>query len=563
MRALVAEDDLVSRRMLVAALTKWGYDVVPVQDGEEALGILAESTPPRLVILDWMMPNMDGIDVCRRVREVETESPPYIILLTAKGEKGDIVKGLEAGANDYLSKPYDPGELRARVDIGRRMIEIQGQLVMRVEDLQRAEKRLAEAREREIRLAGRIQNSLLVTRAPGATNGVHLAAMTIPSREVDGDFYDFLPLSRDSMDIVIGDVMGKGVPAALLGAGTKGNVLRVLNGLLRHALDGTLPGVREIVSALHASMVGELMDLESFITLCYARIRSAERVLTCVDCGHTGILHRHAQDGDWKTVRGINMPLGFARRERYEEVRVPLRQDDLLVFFSDGVTEATAPDGTMFGLRRLVETVESYAAEKPAAIVAHVREAVVGFTGASDFADDLTCIVVRVDCNRERRRLAVRELRLTAEATKLTDMRAEVTRFCKERRELAGLDDDALSVLLVAVQELATNIVEHAYRGKEGGVLDVRLESFPDAVRVTLTHDGDSFVADRPAMSEMGVYHEHGYGLYVVDAAVDGCTYGRDENGRNYVSALKLLPVKTDGGQKEPPPAPGIAESTG
>ena len=138
MKILIAEDDFTSRSLLKALLTKRGHEVVATVNGAEAWQAMQLPDAPHMVILDWMMPEMDGLDVCRLVRGLETDRPPYIIMLTTKGEKADIVCGLLAGANDYLPKPYDPGELHARIDVGHRLIEMQGMLAGKIEELRAA-----------------------------------------------------------------------------------------------------------------------------------------------------------------------------------------------------------------------------------------------------------------------------------------------------------------------------------------------------------------------------------------------------------------------------------------
>ena len=138
MKILIAEDDITSRSLLKVLLTKRGHQVVATENGAEALQVMQQPDAPPLAILDWLMPEMDGIDVCRRVRALETDRPPYIIMLTTKGEKTDIVAGLEAGADDYLPKPYDSGELHARIDVGRRLIDMQTILVGKIEELREA-----------------------------------------------------------------------------------------------------------------------------------------------------------------------------------------------------------------------------------------------------------------------------------------------------------------------------------------------------------------------------------------------------------------------------------------
>ena len=138
MRILIAEDDRTCRDMLTAVLEKVGHEVVQTTDGRAALEVMRGSCAPRLAILDWMMPEIDGPEVCRRLRESENPEPPYIIMLTTRTGRDDVIEGLTAGANDYLCKPSDPGELHARIEVGRRMLEMQSRLVGTVRKLRGA-----------------------------------------------------------------------------------------------------------------------------------------------------------------------------------------------------------------------------------------------------------------------------------------------------------------------------------------------------------------------------------------------------------------------------------------
>jgi two-component system cell cycle response regulator len=129
MKALVADDDTASRLLLQKVLAKWGYEVITASSGDEAWKILTCDDPPDLAVLDWMMPELDGVEVCRRIRALELSSPPYLLLLTSRGDKHDIATGLESGASDYVQKPFDHDELRARLLVGRRFAELNRKLL--------------------------------------------------------------------------------------------------------------------------------------------------------------------------------------------------------------------------------------------------------------------------------------------------------------------------------------------------------------------------------------------------------------------------------------------------
>jgi phosphoserine phosphatase RsbU/P len=145
-RILVADDDPVSLRILQKALEKWGHEVIAAKDGTGAWQVMTSPEAPHMAILDWMMPGMDGPTICQRARAVPSEPPPYLILLTARTDYVDIVAGLEAGANDYVTKPFHHAELRARVRVGIRVLELQRSLSERVHDLETALKQVNQLR---------------------------------------------------------------------------------------------------------------------------------------------------------------------------------------------------------------------------------------------------------------------------------------------------------------------------------------------------------------------------------------------------------------------------------
>jgi PAS domain S-box-containing protein len=145
MKILIADDDQTTRRILLAILEKKGFEVICCCDGSEALRALQSENAPTLAILDWMMPGMDGVDICRTLRSSGTRSQPYLILLTCKGYREDVVSGLGSGADDYIVKPFNAEELLARIKVGQRILGLQSDLAARVEELTKSSQNLAEA----------------------------------------------------------------------------------------------------------------------------------------------------------------------------------------------------------------------------------------------------------------------------------------------------------------------------------------------------------------------------------------------------------------------------------
>lgn len=136
MNILIAEDDPTSRAVLSGVLGKLGHGVTEVCDGARAWELAREPGAPRLLLLDWMMPEMDGVELCRRLKDAQPDAPPYVILVTARSAKADLARGLDAGADDYVVKPFDAEELRARIDVGTRVLALQERLSAKIAELE-------------------------------------------------------------------------------------------------------------------------------------------------------------------------------------------------------------------------------------------------------------------------------------------------------------------------------------------------------------------------------------------------------------------------------------------
>jgi PAS domain S-box-containing protein len=254
--------------------------------------------------------------------------------------------------------------------------------------------RTPEGRQRESQIGARIQQTLLFGRPPSNLPGVAVAALTVPSQQIDGDFYDFLAHHDRCFDVVVGDVMGKGVPAALLGAAIKSRLLHALSRLMYAMGQGQLPQPEEIVNEVHADLTEHFMDLQVFATLCYYRFDLATWRASFVDCGHTKTIHYRRREQECVLLQGENMPLGCNAQEVYRQVMIPFAAGDMFLFYSDGVSEARDKTGEFFDVSRIVELVRLHGSLDPQALIEKVRQAVVAHSGFATFADDLTCVAV-------------------------------------------------------------------------------------------------------------------------------------------------------------------------
>lgn len=540
MRVLIAEDDLTSSRILQAVLEQWGYEVEATHDGAEACARMGEPDAPRLAIMDWIMPGMDGVEICREVRRCRIEDPPYIILLTSRGQKGDVVIGLEAGADDYITKPYDRHELRARLRVGERVVTLQHALAGRVRDLGRSESALAEARSQEGRVAGRIQESLLQGRPPVDWPQVSVATLAIPSQAVDGDFYDFFAQGEHCLDIVLGDVMGKGVPAALIGAAAKSEILRAMTHLLLNAHNRGLPRPDKIVGRVHEILTPRLIDLETAVTLCYARLDLPGARVAFVDCGHTKTVHYRHSLGRCELLEGPNVPFGFQEAATYRQESAELGEGDVLLFYSDGLTEARNAEGEFFGVERLARLVKQERSLAPAELLEAVRSAAVNFSGGAVFADDLTCVAARIERMGPGWPLFCDALQTTSEVESLGRIQAFIRAFCS-RVGPAGVSEDLTAQVQLAVHEAACNVIEHAYKEQSGRPIWLRAEAFRDRVRFELRDEGAGFDPESVKPPPFDGSEEGGFGLYIIRASFDEIEYSRDPEGRNLLVLGKRI----------------------
>lgn len=242
------------------------------------------------------------------------------------------------------------------------------------------ELRLVEALDYEVAVGARIQQALLLGSPERAYPGFDLASMTLPSQKIDGDFMDFFDGCSEVLDLMLGDVMGKGVPAALTGAAACNAFFRARLALAERA-GSALPPVKDIVRGAEERIAGKLMDLRTFFTLVYGRLDGKRGLYRYVDCGHTSVLHFERRTGRCWRLKGANAPVGFMPEQDYVEYAVPLSPGDLLFLYSDGITEDENSEGERFGEERLMKLVGAHSGLDAAALLDKVKHIAFAYAG--------------------------------------------------------------------------------------------------------------------------------------------------------------------------------------
>jgi len=340
---LVIDDDMITRMLLQNALQQEGYSVILAASGEEGIQ-QAQRYRPALIICDWMMPGISGLDVCRQIKQDPALATSIFVLLTSKGAVEDRIKGLDNGADDFLAKPIDPAELPARVRAGLRLYQLN-------QDLQAQKQRL----ETELTDAAYYVRSL----APNPLQGeVAINFQFIPCLHLGGDCFDYYWLDPDFLVIYLLDISGHGVGAALLS-------VSVLNLLRSRALkDVNFYQPSAVLAELNNTFQMDEQG-DKYFTIWYGVYNRSTRQLTYASAGHPPALLLLAGDG--RSVQQLdtpNMPIGLFEDMTFTQQHCTISPNTELYIFSDGVYEVVHDRYTSWGLEQFEQLLVTEATQQ-------------------------------------------------------------------------------------------------------------------------------------------------------------------------------------------------------
>lgn len=338
---LVIDDDPTIRVVLTRALQKHGYQVTVASNGEEGIE-RAYQLSPALIICDWMMPVMDGLEVCRQIKAHPELSTTFFILLTSRGATEDRVIGLDTGADEFLSKPIEINELKARVRAGLRIHQL-------TQDLRTSKRML----EEELSEAADYVRSLLPR---PLTQPITIFNQFIPSRQLGGDCFDYFWLDSNHLAIYLLDVAGHGLSATLPSV----SVLNLLRSGSLPSVDFTQPD--RVLTALNEAFQMDLQQ-DKYFTIWYGVYHRDQRQLMYSSAGHPPALLFVGKPGPNPQVQQLKtqgFPIGMFPEAEYMQKSCEIEPYSTLYVFSDGVYEINQPDGTLWGLNAFVNLLTSY-----------------------------------------------------------------------------------------------------------------------------------------------------------------------------------------------------------
>ena len=395
---LVVDDSRAQRHILSMQLRRWGYRVTDCESAELALDFCARNSVD-IIISDWMMPGMTGLEFCRRFRELSREAYGYFVLLTSKSEKTEIADGLEAGADDFLSKPVAGNELRARLRAGERMLAMQAELLAKnrviVNTLVELQK-LYDSLDRDLIEARKLQQTLVRDRV--RDYGWAKASLLLRnSGRVGGDLVGSFRVDEDRVAVYSIDVSGHGVASAMMTA-------RLAGFLTGSSPDQNLAfqkGPRgshvllppEAVAERFNRLMLDEIQAEQYFTMVFAVADRAASQVSLVQAGHPHplILRR---SGQVERVGLGGLPIGLIPGATYDWTDVSMSPGDRLVLVSDGFTECPLPDGRDFGEEGLAESLRKSAHLSGADLLEAMVWDLAQGAGTDSFPDDVSGVVL-------------------------------------------------------------------------------------------------------------------------------------------------------------------------
>lgn len=397
-RVLVVDDSRVQRRILSSSLKRWGYEVLEADSGHAALEI-CQREPLDLILSDWMMPGMNGLEFCRAFRQLKRDSYGYFILLTSKSEKDEVAHGLDVGADDFLTKPVNANELRARIRAGERIQQMERELTEKnrlVTDALAEIQCLYDTIEGDLIEAKKLQQSLVKERYRNFGTA-EVSLLLRPSGHVGGDLVGFFPINETQVGLFSIDVSGHGITSALMTARLAGFLSGAtpdqnLALIQRKGGGYTARSPADVAEHLNHIVLTE-MDTEHYFTLLLAHLDLTTGAVVATQAGHPHPAIQRA-DGFVEYCGHGGLPVGLVPDASYEDFRVTLAKGDRLFMMSDGITECPGQNGDMLDDDGVTDLLNRNVAVRGPRFLEALMWDLNAYSGGQEFPDDISAVLL-------------------------------------------------------------------------------------------------------------------------------------------------------------------------
>lgn len=507
---LLVEDSLPERTRLRFILERAGYRVIEAGDGDTALKML-EQEPVNLIVSDWQMPRMSGIELCRKIREDLQLDNCYIIMLTGRSSRKDILEAFAAGTDDFLVKPVDRDELLARLKVGQRLCSLQADLAQQYEQVQESLTREQQARalvDEDLAAASLLQRELLPPQF-GQHPGLDVAHLFRPAAGLGGDMLNHVRLDTHRVGFFLLDVCGHGVAPSLLSFA----VAHALGEMFGDADGDVAP--HELLQNLNRRFHDNSGNGRFFtIALGIMDLRDG-RTRICQAAHPPPLIIRH--EGVIEAVPGGGVPVGVFASAQYESCEIVLQPGDQLLLFSDGLTECENAKVEQFGDERLHDVLRASQGLSPEHVLDLIYETVTDWCGDESLEDDLSVMIL---ARQQELGEGQRRFELLSRAEDIADTVDELREWLGANGVAEGLGFE----FAVCVAEALNNVEEHGYGEDTPGEVVVECRIQIDAIECEIIDHAVS-VTEMPHADLSPGDVENGRGWFILKSWMDRVEY--------------------------------------
>ncbi|MEM7597795.1 MAG: SpoIIE family protein phosphatase [Pseudomonadota bacterium] len=402
---LVVDDSRAQRMMLCKVMERQGYTVHEAGSGLDALKI-CQSGIPDLVLSDWMMPGMDGLEFCEAFRSLPRDRYGYFILLTSRSDKEDVTRAFDAGADDFLTKPVNLHELNVRVRAGERIMTMEQELNDKNRIISSTLEELRAVHDsinRDLVEARKLQNSLVSERYRDSGKA-EISLMLRSSGHVGGDLVGMFPIDDNRLGIYGIDVSGHGISSALMTARLAGFLTAGVpdqNIALRKMKNGQyrVRPPAETMSLLNERILSEI-DTDLYFTMLLAICDQTSGEIVFSQAGHPSPVIQRAS-GSIETVGAGGLPVGLIESAEFDQCEVRLNPGDRFLIHSDGITECSTPSGDLYDDEGLNKSLTRHATLRGQACLDAILHDMVRFCGTDEFDDDVSTVLLELKADQD------------------------------------------------------------------------------------------------------------------------------------------------------------------